>query len=164
MTSEGGNIKVFMQVRPSKRVRAIGTGILLSVSMHSHMCMQPSGFFSPAADNQTLEFSVPDAHVDALGHARGRYDVSYCDHARNREKHCEFLRSNVKFRFDGIFDMGAKQDDVFDQVAKDAVDSALDGYNATIFAYGQTGVALRVTRFRWLAAAPLIVYLTVNCR
>lgn len=35
--------------------------------------------------------------------------------------------------------MDASQEDVFDAVAKEAVDSTLDGYNATIFAYGQTG-------------------------
>jgi kinesin family protein 6/9 len=35
--------------------------------------------------------------------------------------------------------MEAKQDQVFNVVAKDAVDSVLDGYNGTIFAYGQTG-------------------------
>lgn len=46
---------------------------------------------------------------------------------------------SYKFKFDGMFDMTATQDGVFDTVAKDAVDSALDGFNATIFAYGQTG-------------------------
>ena len=35
--------------------------------------------------------------------------------------------------------MASKQDQVFNQVAKDVVDSAIDGYNGTLFAYGQTG-------------------------
>jgi kinesin family protein 6/9 len=35
--------------------------------------------------------------------------------------------------------METKQAEVFNEVAKDVIDSALDGYNGTIFAYGQTG-------------------------
>jgi kinesin family protein 6/9 len=38
-----------------------------------------------------------------------------------------------------MFDMDAKQEKIFDKVAKDVVDSAINGYNGTIFAYGQTG-------------------------
>lgn len=37
--------------------------------------------------------------------------------------------------------MGATQDQVFDRVAAEATQSVLDGYNATVFAYGQTGEA-----------------------
>lgn len=35
--------------------------------------------------------------------------------------------------------MDTKQEKVFDKVAKDVVDSAMEGFNGTIFAYGQTG-------------------------
>jgi kinesin family protein 6/9 len=38
-----------------------------------------------------------------------------------------------------VLGAGCGQADVFDAVARDAVDAALDGYNATVFAYGQTG-------------------------
>ena len=47
---------------------------------------------------------------------------------------------SYKFKFDSMFGMDCTQDDVFDSVARDAVDAALDGYNSTIFAYGQTGM------------------------
>lgn len=43
------------------------------------------------------------------------------------------------FKFDKILNMQTKQETVFKEVAKEVVDSALDGYNGTIFAYGQTG-------------------------
>jgi hypothetical protein len=43
------------------------------------------------------------------------------------------------FQFNQVFDMDTKQEKVFDKVAKDVVDSALEGFNGTIFAYGQTG-------------------------
>jgi kinesin family protein 6/9 len=35
--------------------------------------------------------------------------------------------------------MDARQEKVFDKVAKEVIDSALEGFNGTIFAYGQTG-------------------------
>lgn len=43
------------------------------------------------------------------------------------------------FSFNKVFEMAAKQGEVFDNVAKEVIDSALEGYNGTIFAYGQTG-------------------------
>ncbi|XP_046750291.1 kinesin-like protein KIF6 [Diprion similis] len=43
------------------------------------------------------------------------------------------------FAFHKIFDHGARQDEVFEDVAKPIIQSVLNGYNATIFAYGQTG-------------------------
>lgn len=40
------------------------------------------------------------------------------------------------FKFDKVFDFDASQEEIFDTV-KDVVDGTLDGYNGTIFAYGQ---------------------------
>ncbi|XP_047936045.2 kinesin-like protein KIF6 isoform X1 [Anser cygnoides] len=48
-------------------------------------------------------------------------------------------RENYKFKFQKIFDQEAKQDVVFDSIAKPVAECALAGYNGTIFAYGQTG-------------------------
>ncbi|NWW87683.1 KIF6 protein, partial [Rhynochetos jubatus] len=48
-------------------------------------------------------------------------------------------RESYKFRFQKIFDQGAKQDVVFDSIAKPVAECVLSGYNGTIFAYGQTG-------------------------
>lgn len=69
-------------------------------------------------DNQLVDFTLPQDVDRNLVHG-----------AKDRHQ----------FRFDGLFNMGVAQDEVFDQVAKEAVDSALDGYNSTVFAYGQTG-------------------------
>ena len=43
------------------------------------------------------------------------------------------------FQFDKIFDSKINQEEIFNEVAKDVIDSTIDGYNGTIFAYGQTG-------------------------
>ncbi|KAJ7515220.1 hypothetical protein O6H91_22G006000 [Diphasiastrum complanatum] len=48
-------------------------------------------------------------------------------------------REHYNFSFTGIFDVDAKQDAVFENVAQKVILGALDGFNGTIFAYGQTG-------------------------
>ncbi|KAJ3088301.1 Kinesin- protein 6 [Quaeritorhiza haematococci] len=48
-------------------------------------------------------------------------------------------KETYEFRFDRVFDVDTRQEEVFDYVAKDVVLSVMDGYNGTIFAYGQTG-------------------------
>jgi kinesin family member 5 len=43
-----------------------------------------------------------------------------------------------KFNFDRIFDMKTEQKEIYDMAAKPIIDSVLEGFNGTIFAYGQT--------------------------
>ena len=47
--------------------------------------------------------------------------------------------SKHNYRFDKVFDCATTQEQIFNEVAKDVIDSTIDGYNGTIFAYGQTG-------------------------
>ncbi|XP_035723714.1 kinesin-related protein 4-like [Vespa mandarinia] len=47
-------------------------------------------------------------------------------------------RGDGGFHFDHIFDEVTKNKDVFDTVVKPIVDAAVNGFNGTIFAYGQT--------------------------
>ncbi|XP_069464852.1 kinesin-like protein KIF6 [Ambystoma mexicanum] len=48
-------------------------------------------------------------------------------------------RESYKFKFQKTFDQDAKQESVFESIAKPVAESVLAGYNGTIFAYGQTG-------------------------
>lgn len=41
-----------------------------------------------------------------------------------------------KFEFDHVFDTNSQQKDVYDISARPIIDSVLDGFNGTIFAYG----------------------------
>ena len=50
-----------------------------------------------------------------------------------------------RFTFDTIFDMDSLQEDVYNISAKQAVQSVLEGYNSTIFCYGQTGTGKTYT-------------------
>jgi len=49
------------------------------------------------------------------------------------------------FTFDRVFDMNSRQSDVFDFSIKSTVDDILNGYNGTVFAYGQTGAGKSYT-------------------
>ncbi|KAJ8289574.1 hypothetical protein GJAV_G00002830 [Gymnothorax javanicus] len=48
-------------------------------------------------------------------------------------------KESYKFRFRKVFDQDAKQEEIFEHIAKPVADNVLAGYNGTIFAYGQTG-------------------------
>ncbi len=50
-----------------------------------------------------------------------------------------------RFTFDYVFDMDSNQQQVYEETAKPAVISILEGYNSTIFAYGQTGTGKTYT-------------------
>lgn len=43
------------------------------------------------------------------------------------------------FAFDKVFDENTTQGEVYEATSKGLLDSVLDGYNATVFAYGATG-------------------------
>ena len=68
-------------------------------------------------------------HQDRVEIALGQKDI-----ARFSGGHYK----KYEFRFDGVFDEGASQENVFELVATRIVDKFLEGYNGTIFAYGQT--------------------------
>jgi DNA replication protein DnaC len=44
-----------------------------------------------------------------------------------------------RFTFDSVYPMNSKQVDIFEQTAFPIIENILEGYNGTIFAYGQTG-------------------------
>ena len=43
------------------------------------------------------------------------------------------------FAFDRVFDENTTQGDVYEATTRGLLDSVLEGYNATVFAYGATG-------------------------
>ncbi|KAF2116415.1 P-loop containing nucleoside triphosphate hydrolase protein [Lophiotrema nucula] len=49
------------------------------------------------------------------------------------------------FTFDRVFDMACRQSDIFDYSIRSTVDDILNGYNGTVFAYGQTGAGKSYT-------------------
>lgn len=49
------------------------------------------------------------------------------------------------FTFDAVFDAKSRQQDIYDEAIRPLVASVLQGFNATIFAYGQTGTGKTYT-------------------
>jgi kinesin family protein 18/19 len=43
------------------------------------------------------------------------------------------------FMFDRVFDENTSQSDVYESTTKNLLESVINGYNATVFAYGATG-------------------------
>ena len=52
------------------------------------------------------------------------------------------------FMFDRVFDENTSQSDVYESTTKGLLDSVINGYNATVFAYGATVVVERHTPSR----------------
>ena len=49
------------------------------------------------------------------------------------------------FNFDFVGDEDLEQEVIFTQIARPIADSCMEGYNGTIFAYGQTGAGKTFT-------------------
>nr|CAD7580135.1 unnamed protein product [Timema californicum] len=49
------------------------------------------------------------------------------------------------FTFDAVYDWNSRQEDLYEESIRPLVSSVLDGFNGTIFAYGQTGTGKTYT-------------------
>lgn len=47
-------------------------------------------------------------------------------------------REELNFTFDGVFDVDSTQQDIYETAGRPVITSLFDGFNGTIFAYGQT--------------------------
>ncbi|PWY91113.1 kinesin-domain-containing protein [Aspergillus heteromorphus CBS 117.55] len=65
------------------------------------------------------------------------------------------------FAFDRIFDQNASQGEVYEATTRNLLDSVLDGYNATVFAYGATGCGKTHT-ITGTAQQPGIIFMTMQ--
>ncbi|SZF05913.1 unnamed protein product [Blumeria hordei] len=65
------------------------------------------------------------------------------------------------FGFDRVFDENTTQAEVYESTARSLLDSVLDGYNATVFAYGATGCGKTHT-ITGTAQQPGIIFLTMQ--
>lgn len=71
--------------------------------------------------------------------------VIQCENSR---KEVSVKLDDVKmaaFNFDSVFDDSATQEQVYRSVVADVVEEALQGFNCTVFAYGQTGTGKTYT-------------------
>lgn len=62
---------------------------------------------------------------------------------RNPKGTAQDIKKN--FTFDTVYDWNSKQTDLYEETFRDLVDNVLNGFNGTIFAYGQTGTGKTFT-------------------
>ena len=65
------------------------------------------------------------------------------------------------FGFDRVFDENTSQGDVYEATTRNLLDSVLDGYNATVFAYGATGCGKTHT-ITGTVQQPGVIFLTMQ--
>ena len=65
------------------------------------------------------------------------------------------------FGFDRVFDENTSQAEVYEATTRNLLDSVLDGYNATVFAYGATGCGKTHT-ITGTVQAPGVIFLTMQ--
>lgn len=91
----------------------------------------------PLSDNEAKKGFHVVVHVDELNGEIRLQPEGSTQSAHSRDERSYF--------YDNVFGMDSKQADVFNVVARPIVDFVLEGYNGTIFAYGQTGTGKTYT-------------------
>ncbi len=113
------NVKVVVRVRPPLNRELEGEIFISTVQV--------------LEDKQTIQlfeyYNLDSLNQDEL--------ETYIDDNRNFTRH--------QYTFDQVYDDEATQEEVYKNTARLSVCSALEGYNATIFAYGQTGTGKTYT-------------------
>lgn len=80
------------------------------------------------SDKRIVIHNVSESPSDQLGTKSGkRHNISHV------------------YDFDTVFECNSSQKEVYDRVCRPIVESVLEGYNGTIFAYGQTGTGKTFT-------------------
>lgn len=100
-------------------------------------------------DDKMLIFDPPDAHLPRARTNR----VAYGSNTKRVREH--------RFVFDRLFDNTATQNEVYANTTRPLLDSILDGYNATVFAYGATGCGKTHT-ITGTTTEPGIIFLTMK--
>ena len=86
-----------------------------------------------------------EKELEASGNEEGR-DFSGCVRMTSNLGLVEIRKPGLattdppkSFTFDAIYDWNSKQDELYEETFSSLVNSVLNGFNGTIFAYGQTG-------------------------
>lgn len=126
-TSSANAIKVIVRIRP---LRIPGSG-LTSTSQLDNVGGSQSGICHPDPHNPrlvTLQELVPDGNPDNSGGDSGGGPSA-----------ASALQTNHVFQFDQVHGPNSTQKHVYDSTGAQATRALLQGYNATVLAYGQTG-------------------------
>ncbi|KAG9128278.1 kinesin-like protein Klp5 [Ceratobasidium sp. 392] len=159
MSSEPSSIEVAVRIRPptayeADRLPPAGHSLPAAFGGDGHLTAAPKPTMYPLrrvvqpCDDRSLTFDPPDEESSRLYEAKGYYP------GRRPFKDQLYI-------FDRVFDQDAQQIDVFEGTTKKLLDGLLDGFNATVFAYGATGCGKTHT-ISGTDTDPGIIYLTMT--
>ncbi|KAG8764867.1 kinesin-like protein Klp5, partial [Ceratobasidium sp. 428] len=159
MSSEPSSIEVAVRIRPptaheAERLPPPGHSLPTAFGGDGHLTTAPKAMSYPLrrvaqpCDDRSLTFDPPDEESSRIYEAKGYYP--------GRKPFKDQL-----YIFDRVFDEDAQQIDVFEGTTKKLLSGLLDGFNATVFAYGATGCGKTHT-ISGTDTDPGIIYLTMT--
>ncbi|KAG8691536.1 kinesin-like protein Klp5 [Ceratobasidium sp. 423] len=159
MSNETSSIEVAVRIRPPtesefEKLPPLGYAGPAAFNGDGHLTAAPKLKSYPLrrvvvpCDDRSLTFDPPDEEASKVYESKGYYP--------GRKPFKDQL-----YIFDRVFDQDAQQIDVFEGTTKRLLDGILDGFNATVFAYGATGCGKTHT-ISGTDTDPGIIYLTMN--
>lgn len=130
----GGANDAPVRIRPptaheAERLPPLGYSAPTAFNGDGHLTAAPKAHSYPLrrvvvpCDDRSLTFDPPDEEASRVYESKGYYP--------GRKPFKDQL-----YIFDRVFDQDAQQIDVFEGTTKKLLDGLLDGFNATVFAYG----------------------------
>ncbi|KAL9229992.1 hypothetical protein vseg_005396 [Gypsophila vaccaria] len=108
--------------------------------------MPKKSSFKSEISLNTLDFKGHNPSVKVMVRIRPKtVDEKLGDPSIKRVNDVSLNVGDRRFDFDSVFDSNSKQEDVFKLVGVPLVKDALDGYNASVLSYGQTGTGKTYT-------------------
>lgn len=137
--ADSGNIVTYGRLRPSKRLATSSFAL-------NHLDKQIE-FFVPKVCCQLILFCESWIFFFTAKTHSPRLYSSPVSRAKDADSgYINNRKDRYAFTFSGgIFDAAAKQAEVFERVALPIAKNVLEGYNATIFCYGQTGFVFEIS-------------------
>lgn len=139
------NLTVAVRVRPEND-KEKGRARKLVKILDEHVLV-----FDPAASGGSSASTKKQFALNSSLGASGKGFTSHAHRARD-----------YKYAFDRVFDQESTQEEVYQHTAKPLIESVLNGYNATVFAYGATGSGKTHTMIGNDKSGPGVMVLTMG--
>ncbi|KAH6600927.1 hypothetical protein BASA50_001932 [Batrachochytrium salamandrivorans] len=135
-TTTATSITVLVRVRPLLPSES-GSARSTSIGPQSSVCHTSSldSLASDTAELQSRIVTVLDEHVIVFDPKNPNKDSS----AQRRYTHRSRRNKELRYSFDKVLGEQTSQQQLFETASMPLIDFVLDGYNATVFAYGATG-------------------------
>ena len=113
--SQSSNVKVVVRVRPTNSLERDNGCKIVVKAIDDYMLV-----FDPKTDSEASRYG-------------GRAPLK-----RRQRNAMEKRQKDLRFAFDRVFNENATNEEVFECTTNSVVDSLLEGYNCSVFAYGAT--------------------------